>query len=369
MWMSSASRSRTRSLMGEELAVNGVVYRVGDPAPPPLPRRSEAEVMARWQGDKPIVSIFCPTYQHVGFIEDALRGFLGQDTDFPFEILVRDDASTDGTAEIVQDYAQRYPNIIRAVLETENRWPEIKPLQVLGPMARGEFIALCEGDDYWIAPYKLERQVNQLRAGPNCVVSHHQALSIKGGRVTSTGRLPIGQARSHSSQELARGAWTLTLAMVYRNVEIRPHVFASRFVNGDEYIRSQLGLYGGSAFVAGSPLAVYREHAGGIWSNRQKPLAVVDQAVSSYWIAWSFAESGNGELAKWWLMKSHQRVLNSLSRSHDLLPKFSSRSALSVLLGRLIGPWRLSRCINFVRPAVQTMSAKLKFSRSRLVSR
>ena len=136
--------------------MSGPVYRVGDPAPAPLPRRSEAEVMSRWQGDKPVVSIRCATYQHVDFIEDALRGFLGQETDFPFEILVRDDASTDGTADIVRDYAERYPNIIRAVLETENRYPEVKAGQVLGPMVRGEFIAACEGDDYWIRPDILQ---------------------------------------------------------------------------------------------------------------------------------------------------------------------------------------------------------------------
>lgn len=131
--------------------MSGPVYRIGDPAPPLLPRRSEAEVVARWQGDKPVVSIECATYQHVTFIEDALRGFLGQDTDFPFEIPVRDDASTDGTADIVRDYAERYPSIIRAVLKTENRWPEVGPRQVLEPMVRGDFVARCEGDDYWLA--------------------------------------------------------------------------------------------------------------------------------------------------------------------------------------------------------------------------
>lgn len=120
--------------------------------------------MARWQGDEPVVSILCATYQHVGFIEDALRGFLGQTTDFPFEILVRDDASGDGTAEIVRDYAKRYPNIIRAVLETENHYQVLKPLQVLEPMARGEFVSVCEGDDFWIRPDILAACTSHMRS-------------------------------------------------------------------------------------------------------------------------------------------------------------------------------------------------------------
>ena len=341
--------------------MSGTVYKVGDLAPPPLPRRSEAEVMARWQGDKPVVSILCPTYQHVGFIEDALRGFLGQDTDFPFEILVRDDASTDGTAEIVRDYAERYPNIIRAVLETENRWSEVRPLQALGPMVRGEFIAICEGDDYWIGPEKLQHQVEQLRANPDRVVSHHQALVIADGKVTSSERLPKSQARSHSSRELARGAWTLTLSMVYRNVKISSHPYSSRFLNGDEYLRAQLGLHGGSTYLAGPALAVYRMHSGGIWSLRPTPMQSIDQASSFFWIGWSFAESGHKDLAAWWLGRSLTKVKKSLAESHGVYPKISAVKALSWYARRAVGFRRFSS----LKRSIERSSLKTRWISSR----
>jgi len=157
------------------------VLAVGAPAPEPLPHRSEADIVATWEGDTPVVSIICPTYQHVGFIEDAIRGFLGQETIFPFEVIIRDDASSDGTDEIVADYRDRYPLIIRAILETENTYPAVKPGEVMFPLAKGEFIAWCEGDDYWIDSAKLQTQVRTLRCNRRAVLSHHQSIEIAGG--------------------------------------------------------------------------------------------------------------------------------------------------------------------------------------------
>ena len=160
------------------------LYLIGDSAPLPPLRRPEAEVMARWQGDEPVVSILCPTYQHIEFIEKALRGFLGQDTHFPFEIVVRDDASSDGTAEIVRDYAERYPNIIRAVLEEENTWSSKKPLEVLLPLVRGRFLTICEGDDYWVDPQHLARSVATLQNDPELAAVVSPCLVARDGIVT-----------------------------------------------------------------------------------------------------------------------------------------------------------------------------------------
>ena len=242
--------------------MSGPVYKVGDPAPPPLPRRSEAEVMARWQGDKPVVSILCPTYQHVDFIEDALRGFLGQDTDFPFEILVRDDASTDGTAEIVRDYAERYPNIIRAVLETENRYPEVKARQVLGPMVRGEFIAVCEGDDYWFSPDKLHLQHSLLSKYPGLAATHHDSLIIEDGFVVSE------QERPRSAKNLSALALRTWAMIPVRNIMFRAgiEVLTLRGHSGDKLLSRSVGLAGGAAFLSGGAFSAYRKHLMS-WSN------------------------------------------------------------------------------------------------------
>lgn len=137
--------------------------------------------MSTWQTKSdPVVSICCATYNHADYLEDALRGFIGQVTTFPFEIIVRDDASSDGTSDIVRGYAARYPNIIRPILETENQYSKgVRATPVLVNLARGQYVALCEGDDYWITSDKLEKQVQLLRDHPQASMSVARTVVCK----------------------------------------------------------------------------------------------------------------------------------------------------------------------------------------------
>lgn len=109
---------------------------------------------------EPKVSIICNTYNHENYIAQALDSFLAQKTDFPIEVLVHDDASTDGTASIIRQYADKYPDIIKPILQTENQFSKgvhvTYDIQV--PRAQGKYIAFCEGDDYWTDPEKLQLQ-------------------------------------------------------------------------------------------------------------------------------------------------------------------------------------------------------------------
>ncbi len=117
---------------------------------------------------KPLVSICCLTYNHEKYIHDAIEGFLMQKANFEFEILIHDDASTDGTTEIIKEYEKKYPGLIKPIYQTENQWSKgIKPFfKDLFPKAKGKYIALCEGDDYWVDPYKLQKQVDFMEANP-----------------------------------------------------------------------------------------------------------------------------------------------------------------------------------------------------------
>ena len=119
------------------------------------------------------VSISCTTYNHANFIKKCLEGFLMQQTDFEFEILIYDDASTDGTQEIIKTYKKKYPDIIKPIFQTENQYSK----GVRGIMARfnfsraqGKYIALCEGDDYWTDPLKLQKQVDFLEEHEEYIV-------------------------------------------------------------------------------------------------------------------------------------------------------------------------------------------------------
>lgn len=114
----------------------------------------------------PLVSIDCITFNHAPYIRQCLDGFLMQKTNFDIEILIHDDASTDGTQNIIREYELKYSNIIKPIYQKENQWSKgisISPTYNI-PRARGKYIAFCEGDDYWIDPYKLQKQVDLLES-------------------------------------------------------------------------------------------------------------------------------------------------------------------------------------------------------------
>jgi glycosyltransferase involved in cell wall biosynthesis len=116
----------------------------------------------------PLVSICCITYNHEKYIQQCLEGFLIQKTTFLFEILIHDDASTDRTADIIREYETKYPDIIKPIYQTENQYSKgvIVSAVYNWPRAKGKYIALCEGDDYWIDSYKLQKQVDFMEANP-----------------------------------------------------------------------------------------------------------------------------------------------------------------------------------------------------------
>ena len=137
----------------------------------PLP--TEAELVAMWgDSDQAVASIACATFEHGELLDDAIRSFLLQRTDFRFEIVIRDDASTDGTRDLIADYMQRYPGIIRARIYDENQFKlGVRPGNDMMEITCGKYIAICEGDDFWIDRDKLQDQVTQLQSHPDCVIS------------------------------------------------------------------------------------------------------------------------------------------------------------------------------------------------------
>lgn len=129
--------------------------------------------------EQPKVIVWCLTYNQKDFIHDALDGFVMQKTSFPFEVVVHDDASTDGTTDIVVDYAQKFPDIITPMVEQENQWQKGGLKHIIGIMndkhRRAQYIAFCEGDDYWTDPQKLQRQVDFLDSHPDYSMCFHSA--------------------------------------------------------------------------------------------------------------------------------------------------------------------------------------------------
>ena len=133
-----------------------------------------------------LVSIRCTTYNHAPYIRQCLDGFVMQKTNFPFEAIVHDDASTDGTDKIILEYAEKYPNIIIPVLEEENQYSKGNGsvTRIVESYMRGKYIAFCEGDDYWTDPYKLQKQVNFLETHPDYGLCHTDFYTTGRRRIT-----------------------------------------------------------------------------------------------------------------------------------------------------------------------------------------
>lgn len=126
-----------------------------------------------------IVSILCMTYNHEKYIKDALEGFINQKTNFRYEVIVHDDASTDKTAEIIQEYAEKYPDIIKPILQKENQYSQGNHIEtIIEPYAKGKYIAVCEGDDYWCNDNKLQMQVDVLENSLQYGACVHQTKQL-----------------------------------------------------------------------------------------------------------------------------------------------------------------------------------------------
>ena len=125
-----------------------------------------------------MVSVICNTYNHEKYIASALEGFVMQKTNFAFEILVHDDASTDSTADIIRDFEKKYPDLILPIYQTENQYSRgggiTKRFQI--PRARGKYLAFCEGDDYWTDPLKLQKQVTFMELHYEYSVCFHRCV-------------------------------------------------------------------------------------------------------------------------------------------------------------------------------------------------
>lgn len=136
-----------------------------------------------------VVSINCITYNHEPYIGEAIEGFLSQQTNFEFEILIGEDCSTDQTRKIIDKYVTKYPTKIKLITSGENVGA-LKNAFRLHEQSQGKYIALCEGDDYWTDPFKLQKQVDYMEKNPDCTLCFHNA-KVLGPNKEETGKIVV----------------------------------------------------------------------------------------------------------------------------------------------------------------------------------
>lgn len=229
-----------------------------------------------WPADtEPVVSICCATYQHAQFISNALEGFLMQATTFPVEILVGEDESNDGTREICQRYADAHPQLIRLRLGSRKNVIRVlgKPTgryNALGLLkaARGRYIALCEGDDHWIDPLKLQRQVDAFENDPRatgCFTNaHNEQEGVRQPFLGGRYKAPEGPVLEEA--EYLRGRGIPTCTFLFRR-DLIPEYFEviKPFATGDTALFTLL-LGKGHFIYQPEFTAVRVMHPGGIYS-------------------------------------------------------------------------------------------------------
>lgn len=239
--------------------------------------RTEDEIIANWKGDidKPVVSICCITYNHEPYIEDALKGFLIQETDFPFEILIHDDASTDRTADIIREYEAKYPRLIKPIYQVENQYSQgvsISP-SFNYPRAKGEYIAICEGDDYWISVEKLQIQIDLMKENPGYLLSFHSGFTINNKTKEKNSVCNYSDINCFVSVEdiiLKKYGQILTASTVISS-KVLPDLLG--FLNekkravGDIYVHFFSAISGNGAIFIPEPMSVYRINIEGSWNT------------------------------------------------------------------------------------------------------
>ena len=217
-----------------------------------------------------MVTIRCLTYNHEPYIRQCLEGFVMQKTNFPFEAIVHDDASTDGTAAIIREYAEKYPDIIKPILETENQYSKHDGSlrRILDAHTHGKYVAMCEGDDYWTDPYKLQKQVDFLESHPDFVMcSHRYDRYHEEEHRLEKDPDETFEGAVYDLKNLIGGKWlTQTLTVMYRRSALDLKEYETYGMSMDIILLYAL-LKRGNGYCFPDVMGVYRYHNGGVWSE------------------------------------------------------------------------------------------------------
>lgn len=228
----------------------------------------------------PLVSIICTSYNHEAFLRQCLDGFIMQNTNFHYEVIIHDDASTDLSQTIIREYCLRYPDVFVPIFQTENQYSQgvrIGPAYMY-PLAKGKYIAECEGDDYWIDSNKLQKQVDFLESHPDYSMCFHSAWNQYGTNPELTDLFSKVEDRDYSSLDILSNWIIPTASVVYRqdvitDIFYREKVLKAGFMFGDTPLFlscARMGKVRGISDV----MSVYRRHEKGESNNKENTIHV-----------------------------------------------------------------------------------------------
>ncbi|HRE41344.1 MAG TPA: glycosyltransferase [Ignavibacteria bacterium] len=213
-----------------------------------------------------LVSIICNFYNHEKFVSQTINSFLSQKKNFEFEILLHDDCSNDSTPNILREFENYYPNLIKVIYQKENQylkginvWTEIQ-----FPRAKGKYIALCDGDDYWTDPYKLQKQVDYLENNPDCAFTCHSVHILNESGNAIPWKVFEKAKEIILTEDIIKAHFIPTLSLVFRTSIVNkiPSWF-NKIQSGDIALELILSTYG-YGFYFFNNMGVYRFSGSGI---------------------------------------------------------------------------------------------------------
>lgn len=233
--------------------------------------------------EKPLVVIRSLVYNHEPYLRDCLEGFVMQQTTFPFVAVVHDDCSTDGSTAIIREYAEKYPHIIKPVYETENQYSKHdgslrRVMDEACSKYGAKYYALCEGDDYWTDPHKLQKQVDFLESNPDyTMVCSDAVVRTPEGDLTEDDFLRVGWYRYHESRDIAtediieKGGWFIhTASIVYRGGLREAYPAGCLKAPTGDYLLQMFAAITGKVFYFHEKMVVYRYGSANSWTNRER---------------------------------------------------------------------------------------------------
>lgn len=240
--------------------------------------RTQEEITQNWpkEWDTPIVSIRCAAFNHEKYIVNALDGFLKQETNFPFEVIVHDDASTDKTVSIIKEYEKKYPNIIKPIYETENQYSKHDGSlrDIITAACKGKYFALCEGDDYWTDPNKLQMQIDWLENHPDYTMCCSDATIISPNGILDWHRYANDCDIPVKDMILGGGSFVQTATLVYRKRLLEDYPELCKKCHVGDYPLQIWSVLNGKVRYFAKKTAAYNYRRPNSWTSNQTTTSV-----------------------------------------------------------------------------------------------
>lgn len=219
-----------------------------------------------WDNDTiPVVSVFSWVFNHKEFIRQSIESILMQETTFPVEIIIQDDASNDGTRQIIEEYQSKYPNLFKNIFFSENQYSKGRSIMNnFFEKPKGKYIALNHGDDYWIDTLKLQKQFDLIEKNPNCNIVFHNCNTINHLGVQLNLVYDKKVNKELTIKDLIKGEFTKTCTVIVRNGSVNNN---SKILD-DTVIFMEALENGKTALYIDEVMSAYRIHEGGIWSMK-----------------------------------------------------------------------------------------------------